>query len=94
MVDGVEVRCPPCLGACCACRVAKAPSTSSQDAGRLTALLCAPPQVHGRPHAFDIKLEDGRTIFERAAAPSPASLPQYSDLFDRLRQAGLQAAAA
>lgn len=48
------------------------------------------PQVHDRPGAFDIRLEGGQVVF---SAESPASLPEYSDLFARLRQAGLQAVA-
>ncbi|KAI7840099.1 hypothetical protein COHA_006140 [Chlorella ohadii] len=53
-------------------------------------------EVPDRPHAFDIRLEDGQTIYSRAqeaAAPSAETLPHYSDLFARLRAAGLQAAA-
>lgn len=52
--------------------------------------------MHDRPHAFDIRLEDGQTIYSRAeeaAARSSEGLPQYSDLFARLRAAGVQAAA-
>jgi hypothetical protein len=52
-------------------------------------------QVDGPPHLFDIKLEDGQLVFSRATEGSgPASLPAYSDLFARLRSAGLQAAVA
>lgn len=54
---------------------------------------CAALQVEGRPGMFDIRLEDGQTIYSRAAEPGAAELPAPRDLFDRLRQAGLQAAA-
>ncbi|KAL4421605.1 hypothetical protein ABPG75_010896 [Micractinium tetrahymenae] len=53
-------------------------------------------EVDGHPGAFDIRLEDGQTIYSRAAEAEAApgrELPAYADLFDRLRAAGLQAAA-
>ncbi|KAL4450237.1 hypothetical protein ABPG77_010906 [Micractinium sp. CCAP 211/92] len=53
-------------------------------------------EVDGHPAAFDIRLEDGSTIYSRAAEAEAApggELPAYADLFDRLRAAGLQAAA-
>lgn len=57
---------------------------------------CFSLQVDGRPGAFDIRLEDGQAIYSRAAEAGAApggGLPAYADLFDRLRSAGLQAAA-
>jgi hypothetical protein len=47
--------------------------------------------VEERPAAFDITLEDGQAIYSSSGAGS--SLPDYAVLFDRLRQAGLQATA-
>ena len=49
----------------------------------------APVQVEERPAAFDIKLEDGQAIY----SSSGGGLPEFAVLFDRLRQAGLQATA-
>lgn len=49
-------------------------------------------QVDGPSHAFDIKLEDGQLVFSRDAEAS-SGLPEYSDLFARLRLAGVQPAA-
>ena len=47
-----------------------------------------------RPAAFDIKLEDGQTIYSSGGGSGGGgSLPEYAVLFDRLRQAGLQATA-
>jgi hypothetical protein len=46
-------------------------------------------QVEERPAAFDIKLEDGQAIY----SSSGGGLPEFAVLFDRLRQAGLQATA-
>ncbi len=59
-------------------------------------LCCALPQVPDRPGAFDIKLEDGQHVFSTTmgGSASASGLPEYSDLFERLRQAGLQAATA
>lgn len=53
-------------------------------------------EVDGPPHSFDVKMEDGQLVFSRMAesSSSSSSLPEYSDLFARLRQAGLQAATA
>lgn len=61
--------------------------------------VCQPPtatQVPDRPGAFDVKLEDGQCVFSAATdgGAQPPTEPQYSDLFERLRRAGLQAAAA
>ncbi len=50
-------------------------------------------QVDGPSHAFDIKLEDGQLVFSRDAEHSSSGLPEYSDLFARLRLAGVQPAA-
>ncbi|PSC70235.1 round spermatid basic 1-like [Micractinium conductrix] len=53
-------------------------------------------EVEG-PGVFEVRLEDGQTIYSRAAEGGAGGvalqLPAYTDLFDRLRQAGLQAAA-
>lgn len=47
-----------------------------------------------RPHAFDVKLEDGRMVFSAEGVAALAALPTHGDLCERLREAGLQAATA
>ena len=55
--------------------------------------LCTQPvQVEGQPGAFDVKLEDGQTVYSRGGSGG-GSLPEYSHLFTLLRQAGVQATA-
>lgn len=106
-VDGTEVGAgppasrslPPWAAPCLRVRAAHAPTTHAARArARAPMPTLRPPlsphphhaQVDGRPGAFDVRLEDGSAVFSRDAA---AGLPDYSDLFARLRQAGLQAAA-
>ncbi len=104
MVDGVEVRPSHAHTTAAHCLPAVLLPAAASCVPDWTHLLTpAPtlvnpslPQVPDRPHAFDIRLEDGQTIYSRAqeaAAPSAETLPHYSDLFARLRAAGLQAAA-
>lgn len=101
VADGAPAACMNRAGACIELVRAQAASHSPHNVrwglhSPRTAAAPPPPQVHDRPHAFDIRLEDGQTIYSRAeeaAASSSEGLPQYSDLFARLRAAGVQAAA-